>query len=96
MSENASTNASTNGLRAACANFPLPILGVVLFFESLVLMRFVGDVAGDTRALSVALMVGALAVAPPYGSVVAWVWGRWWSNLSRRFGWLSEPPVARR
>lgn len=50
--------------------FPLPILGVLLSFEAVALMRLVGDVAGDRRALFIALLVGVLAASVPYGFLV--------------------------
>jgi len=55
--------------------FPMPVLGVVLLFEAVALMRLVRDVAGDGRALGVALLVAAAVVALPYGYVVGLVAG---------------------
>ncbi len=55
--------------------FPLPILGVALVFEALVLMRLVGDVAGAPRDVTIALLVAILAVGVPQGFVVGLVVG---------------------
>lgn len=50
--------------------FPLPILGVVLLFEALVLLRLVGDTAGSPRELTIALLVAIVAISVPQGYVV--------------------------
>lgn len=50
--------------------FPLPILGVVLLFEGLVLMRLLGDTAGSQRDLTIALLVAVVAMSVPQGYVV--------------------------
>ncbi len=64
--------------------FPMPVLGVVLLFESLALMSFVRDVATDRRDLWIALAVAACVIGLPYGylvglvagSALAWATGR--------------------
>lgn len=55
--------------------FPLPILGVVLLFEALTLMRFIGDQADSKRHFGLALMVAALAFGLEQGYVVGLVFG---------------------
>lgn len=50
--------------------FPLPILGVVLLFEGLVLMRLVRDTAGSQPELTIALLVAVVAMSVPQGYVV--------------------------
>jgi hypothetical protein len=55
--------------------FPLPVLGVLLLFESLALMRLVRDQFASRRGLTVALLVGALAALIPYGYVIGLVAG---------------------
>lgn len=54
--------------------FPLPILGIILLFEGLTLMRLVRDLSskGD---LTVGLLVGLLAAGLPYGYVIGMVVG---------------------
>ena len=50
--------------------FPLPILGVVLLFEGLVLLLLLRDMAGSRRDLTIALLVGVLAMGVPHGYLV--------------------------
>jgi hypothetical protein len=50
--------------------FPLPILGVVLLFEGLVLLLLLRDLAGSRRDLTIALLVGVLAMGVPHGYLV--------------------------
>lgn len=50
--------------------FPLPILGVILLFESLSLMSLMRDIAGSRRELMVCLLVALLAVGLPQGYVI--------------------------
>lgn len=63
--------------------FPLPILGVVLLFEGLVLMRLVGDTAGSPRELTIALLVAVVAMSVPQGYVVGLLIGTAMFYLSR-------------
>ncbi|MFQ5679050.1 MAG: putative sulfate/molybdate transporter [Gemmatimonadota bacterium] len=55
--------------------FPLPVLGVILLFEGLALLRLIGDMAGDRFELSLVLLVGLSALALPYGFLVGLVVG---------------------
>jgi len=64
--------------------FPLPILGVVLVFEGLVLMRLVGDIARSPRDLTIALLVATVAVTIPQGFVVGLIVGTVLYYLARR------------
>ncbi len=66
--------------------FPKPILGVILFFEGLVMMRFVRDQQsrGD---FTIALIVGLFAVGLPYGYLVGLVVGTLLHYLGKQ-GWL--------
>lgn len=50
--------------------FPLPILGVLLLFEAVALMRLVGDVIGLRRGFYIALLVGVVAASLPYGFLI--------------------------
>jgi MFS superfamily sulfate permease-like transporter len=50
--------------------FPMPVLGVILVFESLALMMFVRDIAGDRRDLFIALLVALMCMALPNGYVI--------------------------
>jgi MFS superfamily sulfate permease-like transporter len=55
--------------------FPLPILGVILLFESLALMLLIRDVSQDKKGLVITIMVGIMATGLPYGFLVAMVIG---------------------
>lgn len=70
--------------------FPLPLLGVILLFESLAMMRFIRDVAGPD--LAIALLVGALAAFLPYGFLIGMIVGTLLYHLSNRFhiGFIAE------
>jgi MFS superfamily sulfate permease-like transporter len=47
--------------------FPVPVLGVVLLFEAVVLASLVRDVAGSPRELRIAIVVALCALALPQG-----------------------------
>lgn len=55
--------------------FPLPILGVILLFEGLMLMLYIKDVAGNKKELFVSLLVGLMVVCLPYGYVIGLITG---------------------
>ncbi|HLW19740.1 MAG TPA: putative sulfate/molybdate transporter [Cyclobacteriaceae bacterium] len=55
--------------------FPLPVLGVILLFESLALMLLIRDVTHEKKGLVITLMVGVMAAGLPYGFLVAMVVG---------------------
>ncbi len=50
--------------------FPLPILGVILFFEGLSLIKLLGDLLGEKKEFLVAVLTGVLAAGLPYGYIV--------------------------
>jgi len=50
--------------------FPKPMLGVILMFEGLALMRLIRDIKDVKSDLMIAFMVGMMAVSLPYGYVV--------------------------
>jgi hypothetical protein len=64
--------------------YPLPVLGVLLLFESLALITLVRDTAGSRRDLAVAVLVGLVAAGLPYGYVVALVLGTAVARLGPR------------
>lgn len=62
--------------------FPLPILGAILFFEGLSLIKLLQDLSGETRSFFVATITGVMAAGLPYGYVIGviagtliWRWG---------------------
>ena len=63
------------GFDALIGVFPLPVLGVLLLFEGLMLMLLVQDVAASKTDLPIALLVGMIASGFPYGYVVGIVVG---------------------
>lgn len=70
--------------------FPQPVLGAVLLFEALLLMRLARDTAADGRLFLIALLVGALAFTLPQGFAVATLAGTAVYYAARRFGLLIE------
>lgn len=50
--------------------FPLPVLGVILLFESLGLMILVRDITNSKANFTIALLVGLIAGGLPYGFVI--------------------------
>lgn len=55
--------------------FPLPILGVILLFESLTLMTLIRDISARKGDFSVALLVALMAGFLPYGFVLGLIVG---------------------
>lgn len=70
--------------------FPQPVLGAVLLFEALLLMRLARDTAADGRSFLIALLVGALAFTLPQGFAVATLAGTAVYYAARRFGLLID------
>lgn len=65
--------------------FPLPILGVILFFEGLTLMRLIEDTVYPRAHLSIALLVGLIAVGLPYGFLIGMIVGTLLVLVSERY-----------
>src|SRR5207245_11056564 len=55
--------------------FPLPVLGVILLLEVVMLMRLVGDMAASRPDFAIVLLVGLCVIGLPYGSLVGLVLG---------------------
>jgi MFS superfamily sulfate permease-like transporter len=70
--------------------FPQPVLGVVLLFEAVLLMRLARDTASDRRSFLIALLVGALAFGLPHGFAVAMIVGTAVYHAARRYNLLAE------
>jgi len=64
--------------------FPLPMLGAILFFEGLMLMRFIRDTGHEEGELAIALLVGVLSAFLPYGFLIGIVTGTIVARLSRK------------
>ncbi len=74
----------SNGFHTVIELFPKPVLGVILFFEALVLVKLVRDVAASAADFAIVLLVGLVAFALPYGYVVGLVLGTALAYLSAR------------
>ncbi len=77
----------SQGFRQLVELFPLPILGVLLFFEALRLAALLRDVATDRAPLLLALLVGLLCAGLPYGYLVGLVVGTA-IYYAHRHGWV--------
>jgi hypothetical protein len=51
--------------------FPLPVLGTILLFEGLALIKLLRDLTGNEKEFGLALLVGLLAFGLPYGFALA-------------------------
>jgi hypothetical protein len=65
----------SRGFATAVQLFPLPVLGVILLFEALALMRLTRDTAGNPADFAIVLLVGLICFGVPYGYVVGLVVG---------------------
>jgi MFS superfamily sulfate permease-like transporter len=65
----------SGGFAKAVKLFPLPILGVILLFEALALMRLVRDTMASSGEFAIVLLVGLICFGVPYGYVVGLVVG---------------------
>ncbi len=70
-----------NGFQQVVQVFPLPMLGVLLLFEGVMLVMMVRDQAGVKENLFIATLVGLIAAGIPYGYAVALVTGTGLSYL---------------
>jgi hypothetical protein len=70
-----------SGFQQVVQVFPLPVLGVLLFFEAAALMSLVRDQAGESMLLVV--IVGLIAAGLPYGYAIGLVVGVALSKMKR-------------
>jgi hypothetical protein len=70
-----------SGFQQVVQIFPLPLLGVLLFFEAVALMSMMRDQADDGRSLLLVVIVGLIAAGLPYGYAIALVAGTLLSRL---------------
>jgi len=68
------------------AVFPLPILGVLLFFQGLALVVLVRDMAEDATLFAITILVGLAAFALPYGFLAALVGGTLLTYAAKAWG----------
>jgi hypothetical protein len=64
--------------------FPKPVLGIILFFEGMVLVKWIKDTMGSSTDLLIAVMVGLMAVGLPYGYLVGLISGTLLKFLSTK------------
>jgi hypothetical protein len=64
-----------SGFQQVVQVFPLPILGVLLFFEAASLILMIRDEAARKSSLFLVILVGLIAVGLPYGYAIALVVG---------------------
>jgi len=65
----------SGGFASAVKLFPLPILGIILLFEALALMKLVRDTMGKPGDFALVILVGLICFGIPYGYVVGLVVG---------------------
>jgi uncharacterized membrane protein (UPF0136 family) len=63
------------GFQAAVKLFPLPVLGVILLFEAIALMKLVRDMLSNAADFFIVLLVGLIAFGLPYGYVIGVILG---------------------
>lgn len=65
----------SGGFSTAVQLFPRPVLGVILVFEALALMKLVRDTMASSSDFALVLLVGLICFGIPYGYVVGLVIG---------------------
>lgn len=73
------------GFREVIQIFPLPVLGVILLFEGLKLIKFIEDTIASRFNLSIALLVGIIAVGLPNGFLIGMVGGTILVFVSKKY-----------
>jgi len=74
----------SRGFQTAIELFPQPVLGVILAFEGMVLIRLSRDVASSLPDFTVVVLVGLMCVGLPYGYVLGLVVGTAVAYLLKR------------
>ena len=74
----------SQSFQAVIELFPKPVLGVILAFEGMVLIRLVRDMASSVADFTVVVLVGLMCVGLPYGYVLGLVAGTAVSYLLNR------------
>lgn len=64
-----------SGFRLAIEIFPKPVLGVILLFEAIALMKLLRDMTAKASDFTIVLLVGLMAFGLPYGYVIGLVIG---------------------
>ena len=74
----------SNGFEKVIQIFPLPVLGILLLFESLAMLLLARDTAADKRDFAIAALTGLAAFFLPYGYVIGMVAGTLLHAAARR------------
>jgi hypothetical protein len=78
----------SGGFQQVIEIFPLPVLGILLLFESLALLVLVRDLASEKTGFTVAALVGLASLLLPYGYVIGMTAGTLLYAAARR-GWVA-------
>ena len=73
-----------SGFQTVVQVFPLPVLGVLLLFESLTLLALMRDLSGDRASFLLAALVGVVASSVPFGYLAGLLLGLACHHLMRR------------
>jgi len=79
------------GFQLAVNFFPLPVLGIILLFEAIALIKLVRDMFQSSQDTSITILVAMLAFGLPYGyviglvvgTIIAYLVGRQMTGLAR-------------
>jgi MFS superfamily molybdate transporter len=83
------------GFSTAVQLFPLPVLGVILLFEALALMKLVRDMTAVPADFALVLLVGLICFGVPYGYVIGLVVGTTLAYLlPGKLGYLTRPATG--
>lgn len=72
------------GFQLAVNLFPKPVLGIILLFEAVALIKLVRDMFQSSQDTSIMILVAMLAFGLPYGYVIGLVVGTILAYLARR------------
>jgi hypothetical protein len=73
------------GFRHIIPVFPRPVLGVILLFEAVALLRLARDAVSSSADFALVLLIGAMAASLPYGYLVALVFGTILAHTTRQW-----------
>jgi len=74
----------SSGFREVIQIFPPPVLGIILTFEGLALMKLIRDMTDSKADFVIALMVGLMATTLPYGYIIGLLVGTFLAYLAGR------------
>ena len=74
----------SSGFKEVIQIFPQPVLGIILMFEGLALMKLIRDMTDSKANFVIALMVGLMATTLPYGYLIGLLVGTSLAYLADR------------